>query len=125
MMKPYATYIEVNGDKAYFKDDILIITSSNLTPSLYDSYRDGSTSKYGVTVQEVKEAILKNMKIVFNYMELGVGGAPDRLVGKYFITSIRNSGDVETEEYQLHYNTEDGNDRQITINFGQEPEPGR
>ena len=124
-MKPYATYIEVNGDKAYFKDDVLTITSTYLVPSLYTSYRDGSTSKYGVTVQEVKEAILKNMKIVFDHMELGVGGAPDRLVGKYFITRIIKTSDEDPEEYKLSYRTEDGNERQITINFGEEPEPGR
>lgn len=123
-MKPYATYIEVNGDKAYFKDDILIITSTNRNQNLYASYLDGSTSKYGVTVQEVKEAILKNMKIVFNYMETGVGGAPDRLVGKYFITRIVNTGN-EIEEYELYYRDEDSNDFYITINFGEESGGGR
>ena len=122
-MKPYATYIEVNGDKAYFKDDILEITSTNRN-QLYASYRDGSASKCGVTVQEVKEAILKNMKIAFNQMETGVGGAPDRLVGKYFITRIADTSD-EIEEYKLYYKNENGNNRQISINFGQEPEPGR
>ena len=45
MMKPYATYIDVNGDKAYFKDDIFTITSNDSTPNLYASYRDGSASK--------------------------------------------------------------------------------
>lgn len=118
-MKPYATYIEVNGDKAYFKDDILAITATNRNQNLYAFYQDGSTSKYGATVQEVKEAILKNMKIVFNYMETGVGGAPDRLVGKYFITRIANTGN-EIEEYKLYYRDEDSNNFYITINFGKE-----
>ena len=119
-MKPYATYIDVNGDKAYFKDDILTITSTNSSPSLYASYRDGSTSKYGVTVQEVKEAILKNMKIVFNLMDTGTGGAPDRLIGKYFITGIADTSDDE-EEYKLPYRNEKGRNCVITINFGGEP----
>ena len=124
MMKPYATYIDVNGDKAYFKDDIFTITSNDSTPNLYASYRDGSASKCGVTVQEVKEAILKNMKIVFNLMELGTGGASDRLIGKYFITRTEDTSGEE-EEYKLYYRNESGNDCDITINFGQEPEPGR
>lgn len=124
-MKPYATYIEVNGDKAYFKDDILAITSTNGNQILYASYRDGSTSKYGVTVQEVKEAILKNMKIVFNLMETGVGGALDRLIGKYFITKIANIGNDEIEVYRLYYRDAYNNDCEITVNFGEEPEPGR
>ena len=121
-MKKYATYIDVNGDKAYFKDDVLEITAINASQNLYAFYQDGSTSKYGVTVQEVKEAILKNMKIVFNYMERGTGGAPDRLFGKYFITRIVNTSDDE-EEYELYYQNENGNDRVITINFGEEPAP--
>ena len=119
-MKTYATNIEVNGDKAYFKDDILTITSTVPEPCLYASYEDGSTSKYGVTVQEVKEAILKNMKIVFNFMENGIG-AQDRLVGKYFITVIENSSDEVTEEYVLYYRDENRNERGIIINFGEEP----
>lgn len=119
MMKPYATYIDVNGDKAYFKDDILTITSTNRNEALYASYQDGSTSKYGATVQEVKDAILKNMKIVFNYMETGVGGAPDRLVGKYFITRIVDTSD-EIEEYKLYYRDGNSNVFNITINFGEE-----
>ncbi len=123
-MKTYVTNIDVNGDKAYFKDDILEIISNNGNQNLYASYLDGSTSKYGVTVQEVKEAILKNMKIVFNLMDLGVGGAPDRLAGKYFITRIVNTSDDE-EEYELSYRDENGTDCVITINFGEEPIPGR
>ena len=123
-MKPYATYIDVNGDKAYFKDDVLAITATNEQPDLYASYLDGSTSKFGVTVQEVKEAILKNMKIVLNYMERGTDGAPDRLFGKYFITGIVNTSDEE-EEYKLYYRNENGTDCVITINFGEEPTPGR
>ena len=123
-MKTYATNIEVNGDKAYFKDDVLAITSDNGNQNLYAFYQDGSTSKYGVTVQEVKEAILKNMKIVFNRVEIGIG-VPDRLVGKYFITRIVDTSDSEVEEYKLYYINEDGNELDITINFGQEPTPGR
>lgn len=124
-MKPYATYIEVNGDKAYFKDDVFTITSTNSSPNLYAFYQDGSTSKYGATVQEVKEAIFKNMKIALNLMELGVGGAPDRLIGKYFITRIVDTSDTEVEEYKLYYIDENSDDRDITINFGGEPTPGR
>ncbi len=123
-MKPYATYIDVNGDKAYFKDDILEITSTNRN-QLYAFYQDGSTSKCGVTVQEVKEAILKNMKIAFNQMETGVGGAPDRLVGKYFITRIADTSSKEIEEYTLYYRDEYNNDCEIIVNFGGEPTPGR
>lgn len=119
-MKTYATNIEVNGDKAYFKDDILTITSTVPEPCLYASYEDGSTSKYGVTVQEVKEAILKNMKIVFNFMETGIG-VSDRLVGKYFITIIENNSGEEIEEYLLYYINENGSEREIIINFGEEP----
>ena len=124
-MKPYATYIEVNGEKAYFKDDVLEITATNPSPNLYAFYQDGSTSKFGVTVQEVKEAIFKNMKIVLNYMERGTGGAPDRLFGKYFITRIIDTSDTEVEEYKLYYQNEYGDERDITINFGGEPTPGR
>lgn len=119
-MKTYATNIEVNGDKAYFKDDILTITSNVPEPCLYASYEDGSTSKYGVTVQEVKDAILKNKKIVFDFMEIG-DGVPERLVGKYFITGIENISDEVTEEYLLYYISENGNERGIIINFGEEP----
>ena len=119
-MKTYATNIEVNGDKAYFKDDILTITSTVPEPCLYASYEDGSTSKYGVTVQEVKEAILKNMKIVFNFMEIS-DGVPERLVGKYFITTIANNSGGEIEEYLLYYIDENGNEHEIIINFGEEP----
>ena len=122
-MKPYATYIEVNGDKAYFKDDVLAITSINASVYLYASYEDGSTSQCGVTVQEVKDAILKNMKIVLNHMERGVDGAPDRLIGKYFITRIVNTSNDETEEYTLYYKVENGNDREIVVNFGEQPDP--
>jgi hypothetical protein len=123
-MKPYATYIDVNGDKAYFKDDILEITSTNRN-QLYAFYQDGSTSKCGVTVQEVKEAILKNMKIAFNQMETGVGGAPDRLISKYFITRIADTSSKEIEEYTLYYRDEYNNDCEIIVNFGQEPTPYR
>ena len=119
-MKTYATNIEVNGDKAYFKDDILTITSTVPEPWLYASYEDGSTSKYGVTVQEVKEAILKNMKIVFNFMENGIG-AQDRLAGKYFITTIANNSGEAIEEYLLYYIDENGTEHEIIINFGEEP----
>ena len=119
-MKTYATNIEVNGDKAYFKDDILTITSTVTKPCLYASYEDGSTSKYGVTVQEVKEAILKNMKIVFNFMENSIG-VQDRLVGKYFIIRIENNSGVEIEEYLLYYIDENGTEHEIIINFGEEP----
>ena len=119
-MKTYATNIEVNGDKAYFKDDILTITSTVIEPCLYASYEDGSTSKYGVTVQEVKEAILKNMKIVFNFMENSIG-VQDRLVGKYFIIRIENNSGVEIEEYLLYYIDENGTEHEIIINFGEEP----
>jgi succinate dehydrogenase flavin-adding protein (antitoxin of CptAB toxin-antitoxin module) len=122
-MKPYATYINVNGDIAYFKDDIFTIASvGDCAPQYYAEYNDGSTIKDGITVQEIKEAISKNMKIVFDYFEQGINNS-NRIIGKYFITKIINISDDEIDEYELHYINENNNDLTIIVNFGTEPEP--
>ena len=99
-MKTYATNIEVNGDKAYFKDDILTLNMTDNYDSyeMFATYRDGTTSRYGVTVQEVREALQNNRKIVLNTFEqgaeeLGGGGTrsleiSDRLDSKIFLLQI-------------------------------------
>lgn len=73
-MKTYATNIEVNGDKAYFKDDILTLnmTGNYDNYEMFATYSDGTTSRYGATVQEVREALENNGKIVLNTFEQGV-----------------------------------------------------
>ena len=103
-MKTYATNIEVNGDKAYFKDDILTLNMTGNYDSyqMFATYEDGTTSRYGVTVQEVKEAIENNRKIVLNTFEQGTeegGGVmkalkiSDRLDSKMFLLQIYDGYD--------------------------------
>ena len=99
-MKTYATNIEVNGDKAYFKDDILTLnmTGNYDNYEMFATYADGTTSRYGTTVQEVREALQNNRKIVLNTFEqgaeaLGVGGEKslenlDRLDSKMFLLAV-------------------------------------
>lgn len=99
-MKTYATNIEVNGDKAYFKDDILTLnmTDNYNRYEMFATYEDGTTSRYGATVQEVKEAVENNRKIVLNTFEQGAeeGGegvmksleVSDRLDSKIFLLQI-------------------------------------
>ena len=80
-MKTYVTNIEVNGDKAYFKDDVLTLnmTGNYDIYEMFATYEDGTTSRFGATVQEVREALQNNRKIVLNTFkqgeeELSVGG---------------------------------------------------
>lgn len=99
-MKTYATNIEVNGDKAYFKDDILTLnmTGNYDAYEMFAIYEDGTTSRYGATVQEVREALQNNRKIVLNIFEqgeaeLGVGGesplgTSERLNSKMFLLGV-------------------------------------
>jgi hypothetical protein len=110
-MKKYATNIEVNGDQAYFKDDILTLNMTNNYDSyeMFATYLDGTTSRYGVTVQEVREAVENNRKIVLNTFEQGTeeGGGEimkalkisDRLNTKIFLLNsmagyVDQHGDV-------------------------------
>lgn len=99
-MKTYATNIEVNGDKAYFKDDILTLnmTGNYENYEMFATYEDGATSRYGATVQEVREALNSNRKIALNIFEqeaeaLGVGGEKslgdsERLNSKMFLLAV-------------------------------------
>lgn len=114
-MKTYATNIEVNGDKAYFKDDVLTL---NMTGDygyyqMFATYSDGTTSKYGATVQEVREALENNRKIVLNIFEQGAeegGGVmkalkiSDRLDSKIFLLgSLAGYDDSYGDFYELHF----------------------
>ena len=115
-MKTYATNIEVNGDKAYFKDDILTLnmTDNYDNYEMFATYMDGTTSRYGVTVQEVKEALENHRKIVLNTFEqgaeeLGGGGTrsleiSDRLDSKIFLLSSRAGyNDLYGDFYELYF----------------------
>lgn len=115
-MKTYATNIDVNGDKAYFKEDILILNM----PGNYDNYEmfatyeDGTTSRFGATVQEVREALQDNRKIVLNTFEqgaeaLGVDGEKslensDRLDSKMFLlAALAGHDDQHGDFYRLAF----------------------
>lgn len=114
-MKPYATNIEVNGDKAYFKDDILTLnmTDNYDNYEMFATYMDGTTSRYGATVQEVREALENNRKIVLNTFEQGAeegGGVmksleiSDRLDAKMFLLySFEKHSDSYGDYYELHF----------------------
>lgn len=114
-MKTYATNIEVNGDKAYFKDDVLTLnmTGDYGNYEMFATYEDGTTSRYGATVQEVKEALQNNRKIVLNIFEQGVeeGGSvtkaleiSDRLDAKIFLLySFAKYSDSSGDYYELHF----------------------
>ena len=115
-MKTYATNIEVNGDKAYFKDDVLTL---NMTGDygyyeMFATYGDGTTSRYGATVQEVREALENNRKIVLNIFEQGaeeIGGGgtrsleiSDRLDSKIFLLRSRAEYDDRYGDfYELYF----------------------
>lgn len=112
-MKTYATNIEVNGDKAYFKDDVLTLNMTGDYDSyeMFATYEDGTTSRYGATVQEVKEALKSNRKIVLNTFEQGTeegGGVmksleiSDRLNTKIFLLgSMAGYEDQHGDVYAL------------------------
>lgn len=115
-MKTYATNIEVNGDKAYFKDDILTLnmTGNYDNYGMFATYMDGTTSRYGATVQEVREALENNRKIVLNTFEQGaeeLGGGEtrsleisDRLDSKIFLLSSRAGySDRHGDFYELYF----------------------
>jgi hypothetical protein len=115
-MKTYATNIEVNGDKAYFKDDVLTLnmTDNYDNYEMFATYMDGTTSRYGVTVQEVKEALENHRKIVLNTFEHGaeeLGGGEtrsleisDRLDSKIFLLySFAGHNDWYGDFYELHF----------------------
>lgn len=114
-MKTYATNIEVNGDKAYFKDDILTLNMAGNYDNyeMFATYNDGTTSRYGATVQEVREALQNNRKIVLNTFEQGAeegGGVmksleiSDRLDSKIFLLGIFAGYDeISGDFYELHF----------------------
>ena len=115
-MKTYATNIEVNGDKAYFKDDVLTLnmTGDYAGYEMFATYMDGTTSRYGATVQEVREALENNGKIVLNIFEQGVeenaGGGnrsleiSNRLDSKMFLLeSFTGYDDRHGDFYELYF----------------------
>lgn len=132
-MKTYATNIEVNGDKAYFKDDILTLnmTGNYNRYQMFATYEDGTTSRYGVTVQEVREAIENNRKIVLNTFEQGTeeggGGVmkalkiSDRLDSKIFLLRVcAKHSDSSGDYYELYFPS----NKRVTVWFDDEDNHG-
>ncbi len=132
-MKTYATNIEVNGDKAYFKDDVLTLNMTGDYDSyeMFATYMDGTTSRYGATVQEVREALENNRKIVLNIFEqgaeeLGGGGTrsleiSDRLDAKMFLlVSFAGYNDWYGDFYELTFPS----NKMVTVWFDDEGNHG-
>ena len=128
-MKTYVTNIEVNGDKAYFKEDILTLnmTGNYDNYEMFAIYEDGTTSRFGATVQEVREVLQNNRKIVLNTFEqgteaLGVGGemplgVSERLNSKMFLIAVlAGHDDQHGDFYRLAFPF----DRMVAVWFDDE-----
>lgn len=87
--------ITVNGKTSYFVGPVLEITCSvsDSTPlELYTRYQDGSTKRYGVSVQDVKDYIDKGFKIMVTVIGKG------SIVRRHYITSV----ECYQDNYQLY-----------------------
>jgi len=65
-MRYYATKMEVNNEEVNFVPSILTLIDDGNGITMYTRYADGSTKRYGATVQEVVDAINNNIKIVID-----------------------------------------------------------
>ncbi len=65
-MRYYATKMEVNNEEVNFAPSILTLIDDGNGITMYTRYADGSTKRYGATVQEVVDAINNNIKIVID-----------------------------------------------------------